>query len=166
MQIEITRFLPVFGRLVKTDAATAMSVFFLAMVLGRVSGSRFTRRVPGEKHLVAALLATITGFLFFWQAELAIINIAGLFLAGLGVANLYPLIVSLAVGVVPTQANLASARISLGAGLAIFSAPLILGWIADGHGIKTAYRIVPLLFLIAILMTLYANRRVTEPISE
>jgi MFS family permease len=144
--------------LTNTAAATAMSAFFLAMVIGRFTGSRLTRRFPTGKLLLLALIVSLVGFGVFWLVRLAPLCLVGLFVAGLGVSNLYPLTLSLCTTVAPDQADKASARITLGTGSAIFTAPLVLGWTADRLGIANAFAIVALLFLIALGITFTANR--------
>jgi MFS family permease len=142
----------------RTTAVTTMSVFFLAMVLGRLGGSRLARRTSADRLLLTALGVAFVGFLIFWQAEVPLINSAGLLVAGLGVANLFPFTLSVATGVAANKVNTASARISLGGGLAILSAPLILGWAADRFEIRNAFAIVATLFVIAPIVTVLARR--------
>lgn len=142
----------------KVNAATTMSVFFIAMVLGRFVGSRLTRLMPGSKLLLGALLITLTGFPLFWLGSLTAINLAGLFITGLGVANLFPLTLSVAVGVAPQKADAASARLSSAGGLAILISPFVLGWIADRLDIQNAYGLVVGLVLAALITALWANR--------
>ncbi len=142
----------------KVDAVTTMGIFFMAMVLGRIAGSRLTRLAPSATLLLIAIGISLAGFPIFWLARFAPLNVAGLFIAGFGVANLFPLTLSIATGVAPAQADVASARISLGAGLAILIAPLTLGWTADQFNIQNAYGIVALLLVIAAVVTFLANR--------
>jgi predicted MFS family arabinose efflux permease len=129
----------------KVDATTAMGVFFAAMVVGRALGSALARRWPAAVLLPLSLGVTLLGFPFFWLARSAALTLAGLFVAGLGVASLFPLTVSLAVGLTPGQANTASVRLSLAVGVAIFIAPLLLGGLADAVTLQAAYAIVPAL---------------------
>ncbi|MFN8456609.1 MAG: MFS transporter [Anaerolineae bacterium] len=97
-----------------------------------------------------------------WLARLAPLNIVGLFIAGFGVANLFPLTLATAISVVPQQVDQASARISMGSGIAIFMAPLLLGWVADQLGIQSAYGIVAVLALCAIVVVAATNRVATR----
>ncbi|HEU5199049.1 MAG TPA: MFS transporter [Ktedonobacterales bacterium] len=143
----------------KVIASTIMSIFFLAELLGRMAASWLTRRASSARLLVGALALTMIGFPLFWLAPLAPLNIVGLFLAGLGIANLFPLTLSVAVGIDPEQSNTASARISLGIGIALLVAPLALGWAADQVGIQHAYSLVAVLLVIALLVTIGANRQ-------
>jgi fucose permease len=102
------------------------------------------------------------GFLVFWLARSPILNLTGLFIAGLGVANLFPLAMSIAVGTAPRQSNLASARVFLGTGTAILCAPLFLGWIADRVSIQNAYGMV-MGFLVAAPAVTIISRRALAP---
>ncbi len=154
-------FLAVVVGMPTTSAASAVSVFLLAMLVGRIAGSRLARRSPITTLLVASLVLAGVGFLVFWTPRLAPVNLAGLFLAGLGVANLYPLTLSLAVGTAPAQADLASARAALASGAAILSLPLCLGWLADHIGLALASGIIGLLIVAALAMVLLAGRVAT-----
>jgi MFS family permease len=147
----------------KIVASTTMTLFFVAVVVGRVIGSALTRIRPSKTILLAALLVAMLGFPIFWLARLAALNLAGLFLAGLGIANLYPLTLSVAVGTAPQQSTTASARLSLAVGLAAFVAPFALGWLADQLGLQIAYSIVVVLLLTAAALTFLSSR---SPVSR
>lgn len=142
----------------QVNATTMMSVFFGAMLLGRIVGSRLARVIPSTTLLLIAIGITLGGFPIFWLARFAPLNLLGLFIAGFGVANLFPLTLSVALSVVPQQSDLASARVTFAGGLAILIAPLVLGWTADQLNIQNAYGIVGLLLLFAALVTMLANR--------
>lgn len=146
----------------QVDATTMMSIFLGAMVVGRFVGSRLSRLFPGATLLLLALGITVIGFPIFWLARFAPLNLAGLFIAGLGVANMFPLTLAVALNVVPAQADVASPRISLGGGTAILLAPLILGWTADQLNIQNAYGIVAVLAVMAAAITFWANRMATR----
>jgi len=138
----------------KVVASTVMGIFLSIGVLGRVIGSRLSRRFAASSLLLAALGLCLLGFPFFWLSPWAALSITGLCLAGLGVANLFPFAMTLAVGSAPRQSDLASARIALAVGLAGISAPLSLGWMADQFGIQNAYIVIALFLLAALFLTL------------
>jgi fucose permease len=142
----------------KADAATAMAAFFLAMLIGRVIGSRLTRAIPGLLMLAASLVIALVGFPLFWLAPLPFVRVVGLFVVGLGLANVYPLGVALATGAAPGQADRASARLSIAAGLSALIAPFILGALADHIGIGQAFGIAIPLLLLALLAASIAGR--------
>jgi MFS family permease len=145
----------------RTAAVTIMSIYFLAMIAGRLTGSRLARRIPTQALLFGSLALALVGFLLFWQAPTASLNVAGLLITGLGVANLFPATLSLAVGTAPNLADRTSARLSLSGGLAIFFAPLTLGWLADQVTISLAFGIVAILIIVATVVALIA-RQITK----
>lgn len=151
-------FLVEAGNLARADASLVMSAFFAAMLAGRFLGAILARRVALPQLLLTAMGAGLAGFLIFWLVPLVGVRISGLFLAGLGVANLFPFLLSIAMGIAEPASDLASARITLGTGSAILLAPLALGWIADRAGISAAYLLVALLFAVAITVVLVTRR--------
>jgi fucose permease len=101
---------------------------------------------------------TALGFSLFWLSWLLPLKLSGLVLTGLGIANLYPLILSAALSETPAQANAASGRFAFGIGVAIFAAPLLLGRMADTLGIQRAYGVVLGLLIGAFVLTLLVHR--------
>jgi len=151
-------FLAGVAGLPKSAASTAVSAFFVAMIAGRVIGSRLARSIPSGKLLVGAAGVAAVGFPLFWLSRLPALNVAGLFVVGLGVANLFPLGMATATGVAASMADTASARVSMGAGLAILTAPLLLGRVADLFGIQDAFGLVVVLLILAGGVALWALR--------
>lgn len=148
--------------LTKASAAMAVSIMLGAMVIGRIGGSRLVHRWPAQRLLPAAVLVAFAGFLLFWLLPVPPAALSGLFIAGLGVANLFPLALSVATEVAADRLDTASARLSLAGGLAILLAPLALGGIADQQGIQIAFALVALLLLLATAITLSANKVVAS----
>ncbi|HEY4386719.1 MAG TPA: hypothetical protein VGN34_19865 [Ktedonobacteraceae bacterium] len=62
------------------------------------------------------------------------LKVAGLFLAGLAIANLYPLALAVAMSTTPQRTKATSARLLAGSSIAILVAPLVLGRVADAMG--------------------------------
>jgi fucose permease len=136
----------------KVEAAQAVSLFLAGMILGRLAGSRLVQRFSTHKLITAALLLASAGFLLYWSAGSVLLGVSGLFLTGLGVASLYPLTLSLAIGAAPDYMDQASARATLASGVAILALPLVLGRLADAVGIRLAYGVVSLLLASAFLI--------------
>jgi len=131
----------------RTDqAATAMSGFYLGILGGRGGAAWLTRRAGRAVVLLWASLAiTAAGFLLFWLAGQPVLAIAGLFVCGLGVANLYPLSLALTLAAAPGDGDTANARTQLLAGVLVVAAPYLLGSLADHVGLHVAFTIVPVL---------------------
>jgi MFS family permease len=135
-------------------ASTMMSIFFVGMVIGRFITRQLVATYPIIRLLLITQATTLVGFLLFWLSPLAMLNIAGLFVVGLGVAGIFPLALSAGMHIAAEQSNVASARMSMAAGIAMLVAPFFLGWFADTVGLFIAYAIVLLLLGIIAAITL------------
>ena len=132
-------------------------------VLGRIAGSRLTHLISVNRLLLLSIALAIAGFASFWLASVLFWTLLGLFVAGLGIANLFPLSLSIASSVVePHQSDTASGRISLGSGLAILTAPQVLGSVADYSSIQSAYGVVAVFLLVAFAVTAWTNRTMSQ----
>jgi MFS family permease len=145
-----------------TELASAlMTVYLAAMLFGRIVTSRLARRYPVRPLLLGSIGIAAIGFPLFWLAPVAPLNVLGLFIAGVGIANFFPLGYTAAANVVPDQQDTASARLSLSAGLAIMSMPQILGILADAVQIKNAFGVVIVLLLL-MMVTAFAARKIPD----
>ena len=135
---------------VTTDTAVAlMGGYFGGVVAGRLLGSRLARRHEPSLLLALALAVAATGFALLWPATTAAPALAGLALLGIGLGNLFPMAVSLAVALAPGLAALASGRAVATASSAVLVAPLTVGTLADATSLGTALGIVPVLLVLA-----------------
>ncbi|MCZ8102896.1 MAG: MFS transporter [Burkholderiales bacterium] len=139
-------------------AIVAGAAFPLGMVLGRGAGIVLLRRFPEDRFVVPSIALAFCGFLLFWKAPTALLALAGLLVAGLGIANLYPCGIALALAAAGRATTAAAARASLGAGFAILSAPLALGALADTVGLAQAYAVVPFLLAAAVVAFTLSRR--------
>ena len=140
------------------SAAQAVSLFLAAMILGRIVGSRLVQSFSTRAVVTVSILLAGIGFLLFWRAESSSVGLLGLFLTGVGVANLYPLLLSLAISAADGNTVQAGARATLASGMAILALPLALGRFADALGIRSAYGIVLFLLVSIFLISLIAGR--------
>ena len=145
----------------KVNAAQAVSLFLAAMIIGRLAGSRLVQHFSAQRVIIGSILVAGVGFLLFWRSGNVTLGLAGLFIMGLGVASLYPLILSLAIGTASDNTIQASARATLASGTAILALPLVLGRLADSLGIQQAYGIVAVL-LISVFVIMFATGRQTR----
>jgi len=139
-------------------AATTVSLFLWGMVAGRLVGRQVAQRLAAERLLPVALGVSAVGFLLYWLSPSLPLTILGLFVAGLGVANLFPVAAALALGSAPGSTNEGGARLSFASGVAILGAPLLLGTLADAVGILLAYVVVPV-FIAGAFIASWLGRR-------
>jgi predicted MFS family arabinose efflux permease len=137
------------------SASLLMSVFFGAMVAGRVLGGRAARVVRPFPLLLGTTATGLGGFLLFWGSQSVVPVAGGLLVAGLGISMLFPMLLSLGMATAPDRSDLVSSRVFIAAGGATMVAPVALGAIADQTGIRAAFGVVPGLFvLVAVLAAL------------
>jgi fucose permease len=144
--------------LTRPAAATSLTAFFAAMLVGRLASSRLARTLPPVVLLAATLCAAVLGFPLFWLAPATPLALVGLFVTGLGIGGVYPLGVSAAIASAPGNTGAAAARLAIGGGGAILVAPFVLGALADNVGIGTAFGIVVPMLLAALSLALIAGR--------
>ena len=134
-------------------ASTALSSNYLGILIGRLLGARLTRR-PGRSValLYASLAITGASVVLFWLTEQPTLAILGLFLCGVGIANLYPLSLALTLDASDGREDRANARSQLVLGLVAAAAPFLLGSLADQHGLAPAFALEPVLVGICLLL--------------
>jgi fucose permease len=150
----------------QAEAATPVSLFFLAAVLGRAVGSHLARRYASTHLLPATSVVTLGGFGIFWLALTTPVTLLGLFLTGLGTAGFSPLSLSVALSVAPAQADRANARVILGMGAAVLTIPFLMGWAADLLTIRYAYGLIAALLMGAVVITYLTNHAIAQTPAE
>ena len=135
---------------VSTDTAvTLMAGYFGGVVVGRTVGSRLARRYDPSRLLAVALGIAAVGFVVLWPSGASVQAVAGLALLGVGIGNLFPMALSVAVSLAPGRAGPASGRAVTMTSLAVLVAPLTVGALADATSLRLALLIVPALLALA-----------------
>ncbi|HJQ88655.1 MAG TPA: MFS transporter [Propionibacteriaceae bacterium] len=151
------------------SSATAVAVmagYFGGVLVGRTLGSRLARRYGPARLLAIALGVTAAGFAVLWPSTAPAPAMAGLSLLGIGIGNLFPMGVSLAVALAPGQSALASGRVVAMSSFAVVLAPLTVGTLADVTSLKMALGVVPVMVVLAAAgLTLVARTqaRISDP---
>jgi MFS family permease len=146
-----------------TQAAIAMSAFYLGILAGRIGSASLTRQAGLAVPLLwASLAVTAAGFLLFWLSSLPILAITGLFVCGLGVASLYPLSLAITLAAAPGRGDTAQAVIQLLGGGLVITAPLLLGSLADRLGLHAAFA-TDLVLIAASALLLLVGLRAARP---
>lgn len=130
-------------------ATAGVTAVVAGMFAGRLAGGRIALRVAPGRLLLAAIALSAAGFAAFWASSATIPALAGLVVAGTGVALHFPLGATRAVAASGGRPDRGAARVSLAAGLASGAAPFGLGALADEVGTHTAFLLVPVLLVAA-----------------
>jgi fucose permease len=133
-------------------------MLLIGMTTGRVVGGQLSRRIAPSPLIFGALPVAAIGFVGFWLVDTPVISLGGLFVAGLGLALLFPLTLALALEASRGRTEVASARAVFATGVAVALAPFALGALADRAGLGASYAIVPVLLATGVAMLVAARR--------
>jgi fucose permease len=136
-----------------TAAATAMTIFYAGILFGRLAGARLTRR-PGRAAalLGLSLAVTLAGLIALWLSDDPVFALLGLFVAGLGIANQFPLALALTLAAAPGNTDAANALTQLLGGILVLAAPFALGFLADHVGLAVGFAVPPILTALSGLL--------------
>ncbi len=148
-------------------AATGLASLYVAgMVVGRLA---LSTGLASERRRLALLrgatAVALAGAALTLLATDPVVAGIGLLLGGLGISPAYPLGASLAIAHAPGSPVRASTRLTAASGLAIFSAPLGLGFAVGAVGVVGAWPIV-LALLAAGLVVLVRIRPATAVVDD
>lgn len=143
-------------------AAAGYSLFALAMTAGRLSGTLLLERLGQTRTLVLGGATAAAGMLLGALAPTVGAALAGFAVAGLGLANIFPVAVGRA-GALAGPAGVAAAS-TLGYGGMLLGPPAI-GFLADWFSLPTALTTVALLAGAAAVIA-YAARHASAPGAE
>ena len=133
-------------------AAAGLATVTGGLFVGRAFGSQLTKRFSSELLLRCSLIAGLIAFGIAWWGSTATIMLPALFLTGLCLSLSWPLnldrIIRSAHGRSDAAAALALAFTTAAIGLA----PFLLGELAGAVHVHTAFLIVPILIVVALVL--------------
>ncbi len=128
-------------------AAAALGAFSVTMTVGRLAGDRLAARFgPVRLVRVSGLVAGL-GMAAGLAIHTPAAAIAGFALLGLGLAGIFPQIVTAAAGLDPEHAGRNIGRIAAVAYSGLLSGPVLIGAIASGVGLRNALLVPAVLAL-------------------
>ena len=136
-------------------------LFFLALTIGRFSGGVILNWIQPKVFFVVTCVLSILGLLGVFAPN-PILALAGFVLIGLGFANIFPLIFSIVIDTMPSEANaLSGLMVTAIVGGAIL--PPLMGLVADNtHSMQIAF-LVPLAAILYITFTAIISRSGNVP---
>ena len=126
----------------KTMGLLSTAMFGLLILVGRSLGAVVLNWISATKLLVATVLVAIAGLLGLVLVHHQAAVVASVVLAGLGCANIFPLIFSITVNRMPERSNeISGLMVTAIVGGALL--PLLMGLLADATSNSTGF-LVPL----------------------
>jgi len=129
-------------------------LFFTALTIGRFSGGVILNWMAPRKAFILTCLLSIIGLLGLFVPNQTL-AVASFFLVGLGFANIFPLVFSIAVDAMPEHTNeLSGLMVTAIVGGAIL--PPLMGFVADRSSVQLSF-LVPLAGILYITWTALMN---------
>lgn len=134
-----------------------LPAFLATLTLGRLFADRWIERF-GPARVVATLLSVaLAGVLLVIFSGSPIQAIIGFAMMGLGICAIYPLMVSTAAQTGDREASQNVAAVSLTMSITMLGAPALMGFVADGFGIRMAFGILVPAFILSLVLTRFIN---------
>lgn len=131
-------------------SALAFGAFSAAMTLGRIFGDSFTEKLGRKRMLLLDSLAAITGLSLMLLFPQPYMVLASLFIIGLGLATVVPIIYS-AAGNTPGVAPSVGIAMATTVGYAgFFIAPPVIGYLADAFSLRIGLLFTLVLFVVML----------------
>jgi hypothetical protein len=141
------------------DATLTISVFIAGIIVARSAVSiPAVGRTDPIVLLRVSLALCLLGTLAVWASPSYELSVVAMLVGGVGLGVLYPVSASVTLATATDQPALASSRVVLASGLAIFLAPPVLGVAADAVGVVSAWLILPGLCVASLFLTVAVAR--------
>lgn len=145
-------------------AAAAIGAIVGGLAIGRIIGSRVVARLDAELALAGSFALSLVGFAIAWISSAAVPMVVGLLITGLGMGLQSPLGIARVVHAAGAQVDRGSGLSSVAIGTMSGLAPFLLASVADAVGVHSAFLVVPVFAVIAIvLIRRYPVRYDAEP---
>ena len=142
-------------------AGVGYTLFVIAMAIARLMGDRMVERFGRARVLVTGMLLNIGTLVAMVLTDSPVVLFASLFVMGLGIANIAPVLISAASSVKgcdPTSAITTVTTIGYGG---LMAGPALLGFIAQHKSLETAFLFIAALLMMALLNEIRVSRQLT-----
>ena len=134
-------------------------LFFMALTIGRFSGGVILNWMSPRKFFLATCAISILGLLGLFIPDRTL-AVSSFFLTGIGFANIFPLVFSIAVEAKPEHTNELSGLMVTAIVGGAFVPPL-MGFVADRSTVQLSF-LVPMACILYITYTSLLNRKAIE----
>jgi fucose permease len=140
------------------EAKLGRSVYFLGRTLGTFSGAIMLTKISSHKFFMWTSilgLVCLIAILFFKSHLIAWVLV---FLIGLAVANIFPLVFSITIEKHPTRGNEISGLMMMAISGGAFI-PLLIGWVSDISSVALGMSILIICMIYLLSVSIYSLRR-------
>lgn len=135
----------------QTAAESGRSVYFFGRMLGTFAGALMLTKISSRKFFLWTSILAITAFIAILLVPMQLMAWVLVFIIGLAVANIFPLVFSITVEKYPARSSEISGLMIMAVSGGAFI-PLLIGWISDMSNIATgmAVLIICLAYLLSV----------------
>jgi FHS family L-fucose permease-like MFS transporter len=158
MNSNIANFLQNQFGLTLERASLGISLYFTALMIGRFLGAVILNWISARKFLLlTAILALISLVGMLLAPWFLVVQIA-IFMVGLGSANLFPLIFSIALEKMPDRANEVSGLMIMAVSGGAFLPP-VMGMVSTNFGVKASFLVLVLAMIYLVSAGIYSLKK-------
>lgn len=139
-------------------AGIGYTLFVIAMAISRLTGDRLVETFGRAKVLFAGMMLNIVTLLTMVCFESPVVLFASLFVMGLGVANVAPIIISAASSVKHVDPTSAITTVTTSGYGGLMAGPAILGFIAQHLSLEVAFLFIACLLTAALINQLIMRK--------
>lgn len=141
-----------------TASESGRSVYFFGRMLGTFAGALLLTRIASRKLFMWTSILGIICLLILLLSSTEVMAWALVFLFGLAVANIFPLVFAITVEKYPTRSNEISGLMMMAiSGGAVI--PLIIGWISDISNVTIGMSILLICLFYLLFVSVYSLKR-------
>jgi fucose permease len=141
----------------QTAAESGRSYYFAGRMIGTFAGAILLTRISSRKLFMWTSILGILCLVAILLISSPVIALGLVFLIGLAVANIWPLVFSIAIEKYPTRSNEISGLMMMAiSGGAVI--PLLIGWVSDISSINIGMSILVLCMIYLLSVSLYCLR--------
>ena len=138
-------------------SAIGYGVFATAMTIGRVFGDYFTERMGKYKLLIYNSIFSVSGLAIVLIFATTGATLIGLFLVGIGLATIVPIVYSSAGNMKGIDPSVGIAMATTIGYTGFFVGPPMIGFLSDVYGLRIGLGFVLVLFVAMLFLVLKIN---------
>lgn len=141
----------------QTLAESARSIYFFGKMLGTFVGAILLTKLSSHKFFIWSSILGLFSILALVFAPSEIVALVVIFIIGLGIANIWPLVFSLTIGRYPDRANeISGLMIMAVSGGAVL--PPLMGWIGDLASVTASIFVLVAAIVFILVVSLLQKR--------
>ncbi|MFA5819853.1 MAG: MFS transporter [Bacteroidales bacterium] len=158
MNSNIANFLQNQFGLTLERASLGISLYFTALMIGRFSGAVILNWISARRFLLLTAIVALISLVGMLLAPSVLMAQVAIFMVGLGSANLFPLIFSIAIEKMPDRSNEVSGLMIMAVSGGAFLPPL-MGVVSTNVGVKASFLVLVLAMIYLVSAGIYSLKK-------